>query len=217
MRLFLGLLLFAGCRVMPPNVPAPPTECVSTEAHVWGNDQGAYHLPHDSLAPLVVNQSGYTPDLEAWNALGTPIELRAEGTGFAIDVTEGGDADSGWLGLASINIAGGHITRATVTMNRAVLGRYEPVVAAHVLCQELGHLLGLDHQRLADDSCMDDCQGRTDWLGCLSAPAGTTPNAHDREQLKAIYAHTVPEGEACPPVPRCEGSLLLHTFGVPSG
>ena len=54
-----------------------------------------------------------------------------------------------------------------------------------MLCQELGHILALDHNRAAPDTCMND----TATLG-----SATAPNVHDAEQLSAIYNHTDPTG-----------------------
>lgn len=223
MVLFLSFGVAPGCEIVPPvtppsTPPAPPEPCdVSTAdigSHVWGDSGGAFHLAHDSLSPAVINESDYAPDLSAWNALETPVTLRGAGEGFKIRVIEGGDSSSGWLGLASVTFdSRNHITSATVTMNRTLLAKYAAPVAEHVLCQELGHLLGLDHQRDADDSCMDDCQGRGEgWLSCLSSEAGKTPNAHDAEQLREIYEHVTPGTD--PPAPPCIGTIVLHAFPV---
>lgn len=206
-RLFclLTLLVMTACRIGE----GPPTSVVCSEQHVWKN----YHLPHDSLSPVVINESGYTPDAASWNELGTPIQLRTNGAGFRLVIQEGGDASSPWLGLASVRVnSGGHMVDATVTMNRTLLSRYGARVAKHVLCQEIGHLLGLDHQHEAADSCMDDCAGRTggDWLACLDSEGSTTPNAHDAQQLESIYEH-VREG-AGPSGPSCAGSFVVHAF-----
>lgn len=204
--LVISALLLISCKL---GEGSPPT-IVCSDQHSWNG----YHLAHDSLSPVIENHSGYSPDLASWNDLHTPIQLRSSGRGFSITIEEGGDAGSGFLGLASVRVSsGGHIRSATVTMNRTLLDRYEPAVAYHVLCQEIGHLLGLDHQRGADDSCLDDCVGRSDWMGCLSSQLGTTPNAHDAEQLEAIYEHA---GEGIGPSgPGCTGTLVVHMFKIP--
>lgn len=205
------VMLLSGCLWSsnpPPSTPGDPPTC-SKGVHVWEN----YHLRHSDLSPIVVNNSSYTPDLAAWNVEGNPIQLRSSGKGFTITVKDGGDEDSGYLGLASVKVDGnGHIKWGQVTMNRIKLADFGPNAAAHVLAQELGHLLGLDHQRGADDSALDDCQGRgSKWRECLESVEGMTPNAHDFEQLREIYAH-VTEGSSPPPV--CAGQLVIHSFSA---
>lgn len=89
-----------------------------------------------------------------------------------------------WFGLASVWLSGGHITQATVQVNDFYFtGSYGNNVARrHVLCQEVGHTLGLDHHRQA--SCMDDTNST------LNNTSYQSPNAHDYAQLEAIYAHS---------------------------
>lgn len=211
------LVLLAGCQLgtLPPVTTGPP---ICNAQHSWEN----YHLPHWALEqPVTIhNTSNYVPNLQAWNALeGNPIAMTLDsGKDFVIEIRDGGDADSGWLGLASVWAnSQGHISKGVVTMNLTLLARYDDNVAAHVLAQELGHILGLDHQRGADDSAMDDCQGRgSGWLACLSSDEGTTPNAHDGEQLAAKYQHAT--GDPLPP--SCVGAefqIVLHTFSAADG
>lgn len=93
--------------------------------------------------------------------------------------------NNGWLGLAQIWITGGvHITQGTAKMNDSYLASssYTETNRQHVICQEIGHDWGLDHQ---DESGADlnTCMDYDDALG------NPNPNAHDWEQLEIIYAH----------------------------
>ena len=216
LRLLL-LLLLTACQLgkLPPVVIGPP---ICSAQHAWAD----YHLPHWAMEQpvVIVNTSSYTPRLLPWNTLeGNPVVLTFDsGNGFVIEIRDGGDVSSGWLGLASVWANGqGHISRGVVTMNLTLLAKYDANVAAHVLAQEIGHILGLDHQPDADDSAMDDCQGRgSGWLKCLSSSAGTTPNAHDGAQLAIIYDHAV---DAVPPG-SCDSEefqIILHTFSAEDG
>ena len=216
-----AVLLLAACTVTTPPpatppAPEPPLPPCPLEQHSWED----YHLQHEALSPVVHNQSGYDPAAvtAAWNALNTRIQLRPSGEGFPLTITEGGDENSGWLGLATIRIgAESHITEATVKMNRVLLARFPAVVDEHVLCQEVGHLFGLGHQPNTErDSCMNDCAGLRgeEWLACLSDPQGVTPNAHDAEELNRIYAHVPqdPDAPPCHPPPACLGEIRVHAF-----
>ena len=93
--------------------------------------------------------------------------------------------NNGWLGLAQIWITGGvHITQGTAKMNDTYLSSssYSETNRQHVICQEIGHDWGLDHQ---DESGADlnTCMDYDDALG------NPHPNAHDYQQLETIYAH----------------------------
>jgi hypothetical protein len=100
---------------------------------------------------------------------------------------------NGWLGLASINITGGtHITQGTAKMNDSYfnLATYNnPNEKLHVICQEVAHTFGLDHQS-TDGSSLNTCM---DYFSNTGSNAGNTastrPNAHDFEELNIIYAH----------------------------
>lgn len=92
---------------------------------------------------------------------------------------------NGWLGIAQIWISGPHITQGIVKLNDTYMTKppyNTPEEKNHVMCQEVGHTLGLGHQDesgAALGTCMD-----------YSMDAGSQhPNAHDYEQLESIYAH----------------------------
>lgn len=100
---------------------------------------------------------------------------------------------NGWLGLASINIVNGeHITQGSAKMNDTyfnLLKYNNPNEKLHVICQEVAHTFGLDHQS-TDGTSLNTCM---DYFSNTGANAGsslsTTPNQHDFDELNTIYAH----------------------------
>ena len=92
--------------------------------------------------------------------------------------------NNGWLGLAQIWLSGSHIIKGTAKMNDSYFASasYSETNRQHVVCQEIGHDWGLDHQ---DESGADlnTCMDYDDALG------NAHPNNHDYQQLETIYAH----------------------------
>ncbi|MEK7068285.1 MAG: hypothetical protein AAB964_00540, partial [Patescibacteria group bacterium] len=95
---------------------------------------------------------------------------------------------TGWLGVASIWISGSHITAGTVKMNDSYFNTAtynKPAWRALVMCQEIGHIFGLDHQDEAfNNANLGTCMDYTS-----SPDTNQHPNAHDYEMLETIYAH----------------------------
>lgn len=91
---------------------------------------------------------------------------------------------NGWLGLAQIWASGSHITQGTAKMNDTYLASssYTETNRQQVICQEIGHAFGLDHQ----DTSGADLNTCMDYSDALDNPS---PNAHDYSQLESIYAH----------------------------
>lgn len=88
-----------------------------------------------------------------------------------------------WLGLAQIWVRGSHITQGTAKMNDSYLATgYTETNRQHVICQEIGHDWGLDHQS-ESGADLNTCMDYDDALG------NAHPNAHDYAQLQSIYAH----------------------------
>jgi hypothetical protein len=100
---------------------------------------------------------------------------------------------NGWLGLASINITGAtHITQGTAKMNDSYFSTAaynNPNEKEHVMCQEVAHTFGLDHQS-EDGSSQNSCMDYFSNTGAnATSTLSTKPNAHDFEELKIIYQH----------------------------
>src|SRR3990167_3011321 len=98
---------------------------------------------------------------------------------------------TGWLGIAQIWISGSHITQAITKVNDTYFNTSTyntPAWRRLVMCQEIAHDFGLDHQDEAFDnqnlgSCMDytsDPDG---------PPSNEHPNLHDYEEIDIIYEH----------------------------
>lgn len=108
-------------------------------------------------------------------------------------VCNGSYGRNGWLGLASIYITGGtHITQGSAKMNDTYFGTAtynNPNERQHVMCQEVAHTFGLDHQSTNGTSlntCMDYFSNTGSNAG---NSASTAPNAHDFDELNLIYEH----------------------------
>lgn len=105
------------------------------------------------------------------------------------EVCNGSYGNNGWLGIASISVTGGtHITAGTVKVNDTYFNTAQyntPAWRNLVMCQEVGHIFGLDHQdENFDNPNLGTCMDYT------SDPASNQhPNSHDYDQLEEIYAH----------------------------
>lgn len=121
-----------------------------------------------------------------------------------VEVCNSKYGNNGWLGVAQIWVSGGHITQGAVKVNDTYFNTptyNTPAWRNLVLCQEVGHTLGLDHQ---DEDFSNPNLGTC--MDYTSDPSTNQhPNTHDYEQLEAIYTHldssttvgqTLPNGRA---------------------
>ncbi len=109
-------------------------------------------------------------------------------TSGRVEVCNSKYGNNGWLGVAQIWASGLHITQGVTKMNDTYFNKAsynKPEWRNLVMCQEVGHTLGLDHQDETFDNanlgtCMDYTNNPID---------NQHPNAHDYAQLETIYAH----------------------------
>ena len=110
---------------------------------------------------------------------------RCRPTAGRVEVCNDTYGSNGWLGLAQIWLSGGHISQGAVKVNDTYFNQPQYNNSAeknHVMCQEVGHTLGLTHTSedgTSQGTCMDYSQD----------PSSQHPNAHDYEELAIIYAH----------------------------
>jgi hypothetical protein len=104
---------------------------------------------------------------------------------------------NGWLGIAGIYVSGKHITQGYTKLNDTYFNTQTyntPAWRRLVMCQEVGHTFGLDHQDEKFDNanlgtCMDYTNDPNGGAGGASStdPSNERPNSHDYTQLESIY------------------------------
>ena len=139
-------------------------------------------------------------------------------TSGRVEVCNAAYGQNGWLGLAQIWIyRPRHIYQGTTKLNDTYFNTPQyntPAWRQFVMCQEVGHTFGLDHQDETFNnpnlgSCMDYTNDPDGGAGGASAtdPSNLQPNQHDYAQLGTIYSHldgftTVAPASAASAMPR---------------
>jgi hypothetical protein len=119
---------------------------------------------------------------------GTNRPKTCKPTAGRVEVCNAEYGNNGWLGIASIWASGTHITQGTAKMNDTYFktNKYNtPAWKNFVLCQEIGHTFGLDHQdEIFTNANLGTCMDYTS-----NPSTNQHPNAHDYEELEIIYSH----------------------------
>ncbi len=195
-RLFLLLLLLATVLIFSPSV--------TFASHSWGNYHWARTINPftlqlaDNLStswdPYLVTTSAdwsQSSVLDTTIVAGSQNPRRCRPTSGRVEVCNYRYGNNGWLGIAQIWASGSHITQGLAKMNDTYFGSATystPAWKNLVMCQEVAHTFGLDHQDENFNnpnlgSCMDytsDPDG---------PPSNEHPNQHDFDQLEVIYSH----------------------------
>lgn len=176
--------------------------------HSWGN----YHWAR-TANPFVLKlgdnlTSSWKPYLNTtssdWSASdildttvvsGNTSAKRCKATPGRVEVCNSTYGNNGWLGIAQIWVSGGHIIQGITKVNDTYFNtsKYnKPAWKNLVMCQEVGHTLGLDHQdENFSNTNLGTCMDYTDDPdGTLKGQKNNEhPNAHDYEELGIIYSH----------------------------
>jgi hypothetical protein len=121
-------------------------------------------------------------------------------TAGRIEVCNAAYGNNGWLGIAQIWITGSvHITQGTTRVNDSYFNTAiynTPAWRRLVMCQEVAHDFGLDHQDETFNnanlgSCMDYTNDPDGGAGGAvnNDSSNEHPNQHDYQQITAIYSH----------------------------
>jgi hypothetical protein len=121
-------------------------------------------------------------------------------TAGRIETCSASYGNNGWLGIAQIWVTGGtHITQAVTKVNDYYFNQPQyntPAWRRLVMCQEIAHDFGLDHQdenfnNANLGSCMDYTNDPDGGAGGAvnNDPSNEHPNSHDYQELVTIYSH----------------------------
>lgn len=186
---------------------------VASANHAWGKYHWNISTDESTASPLELGDNLTTPAWVSslagasidWNNSVLKNQVAAGASNADCDPTSGrveicNDeyGENGWLGLASIWATRGrsnHIVQGVVKVNDTYFNTPQYDTEAwrnFVICQEVGHGFGLDHQdenfsNVNLGTCMDytsDPDGTL--LGQLD---NQHPNQHDFDQMTEIYAH----------------------------
>lgn len=122
---------------------------------------------------------------------------RCRPTAGRVEVCNNKYGNNGWLGIAQVWVSGSHITQGTTKMNDTYFNTpayNTPAWRSLVMCQEVGHNFGLNHQdENFSNPNLGTCMDYTnDPDGSLANPdqlSNMHPNQHDYDELGVIYAH----------------------------
>jgi hypothetical protein len=169
--------------------------------HSWGNYHWArtsnpftiktgdnVHSAWDASLDLAISDWNKSSVLNLAKVAGGANPKNCRPTSGRIEACAAKYGNTGWLGIAQIWASGSHITQAITKVNDTY---YEtatyntPAWRNLVMCQELAHDFGLDHQdEDFNNANLGTCMDYTS-----NPDSNQHPNAHDYEQIETIYAH----------------------------
>lgn len=142
----------------------------------------------DSYLATTASDWGVSTVLDTVLASGKTKPRVCKATNGRVEVCSEKYGFNGWLGLAQIWVSGEHITKGAVKVNDSYFNTptyNTPAWRNLVMCQEVGHTLGLNHQ--------DEVFGNVNLGTCMDytndPSTNQHPNQHDYDELELIYAH----------------------------
>lgn len=140
------------------------------------------------LATTTASDWSVSNVLDTVVAAGNTKPRTCKATNGRVEVCSNKYGFNGWLGVAQVWVSGEHIVKGTVKVNDSYFNTSTyntPAWRNLVMCQEVGHTLGLDHQdETFDNPNLGTCMDYTN-----DPSTNQHPNQHDYDQLEAIYAH----------------------------
>ncbi len=152
-----------------------------TTVRLGNNLSGAWH------GILATASADWSADRGYPDVVNTTVVAGRSGSGQCramagrVEVCNADYGATGWVGLATVWTQGKHITQGVVQINDGYFQTGDlalPTGKQSVMCQEVGHILGLNH--IQSQTCMNNS---------AAGSAFVSPYPHDNEQLARSYGH----------------------------
>jgi hypothetical protein len=189
-------VLLALAAIAAVAIPLTLTASHSWGGYHWGRTQNPFTVKlgdnvstqWDSYLGTTSSDWSKSTVLDTAIVAGGSTKKTCSASSGRVEVCNGKYGYNGWLGVARIWISGQHITQGTVRVNDSYFNSATyntPAWRNLVMCQEVGHTFGLDHQDENFDNpnlgtCMDYTSNPT---------TNQHPNQHDYDELVIIYSH----------------------------
>ncbi len=192
-------ILTAGSTIAALALAAVATPVIANHAwstYHWSTPDGVVRVPvvdttsgtWPARVKLASDDWNRSANIQSAYTRGTANQKRCPQVSGTIQVCATAYGRTGWLGIASITLSGGHIASGTTKLNDTYFTQAQYNTESWkqlVTCQEIGHDYGLGHQD--EDFNTDTTNSCMDYT---SQPAGNEhPDQHDYDQLALIYAH----------------------------
>jgi hypothetical protein len=195
-RLFvLSIAALAGCADLDTSVTSQGNH--SWGGYHWARTSNPFTLKvgdnvtsaWDSYLNTSIGDWSQSTVLDLTKVTGQATNKRCSPTAGRVEVCNNTYGNNGWLGIAGISITGGtHITQGYVKLNDTYYNSATyntPAWRNLVMCQEIGHTFGLDHQdENFSNANLGTCMDYTN-----DPSTNQHPNSHDMQQLQTIYQH----------------------------
>lgn len=196
-KLITALFLFVAATVFGVLLPSTALATHSWGGYHWARTANPFTLKlGDNVSgvwdPILATTSS---DWSLSSVLDTTVvpggtkARNCRATSGRVEVCNSNYGNNGWLGLAQIWVSSNlHIVQGVTKVNDTYFNTSTYNTTAWrnlVMCQEVGHTLGLDHQDVNfDNANLGTCMDYT------SDPSTNQhPNQHDYDELALIYAH----------------------------
>ena len=178
--------------------------------HSWGNyhwartNNNLFNLPMGDNVTLAWDSYLRTTATDWWSAssvldttvvAGKTSRSNCRPSSGRVEVCNAAYGTNGWLGVAQIWVSRRHIVQGTTKVNDTYFktAKYNtPAWRNLVMCQEVGHTFGLDHQDEIFNNtnlgtCMDYTNDPTGLAGTNGTLSNEQPNQGDYDELLCVY------------------------------